>query len=63
MRYKSYSNIICPSPTEGATENIAESLAKKCFQCKISHTLKTIVFELLDNKKIGKLFSKYETIS
>ena len=26
MKYKLYSNIICPNPTEGATENVAEGL-------------------------------------
>ena len=33
---------------------------KKCTQCKRSHTLKTDVIELPDNKNIEKLFSKHE---
>ena len=37
-------------------------ITKKCTQCKTSHTLKTDVFELPDNRNIGKLFSKYELI-
>ena len=36
-------------------------ITKKCTQCKTSHTLKIDVSELLDNKNIGELFSKYET--
>ena len=35
-------------------------ITKKYTQSKTSHTLKIDVFELLDNKNIGKLFSKYE---
>ena len=35
-------------------------VTKKCTNCKTSHTLKTDVFELPDNKDIRKLFSKYE---
>ena len=34
---------------------------KKCTQFKISHTLKTDVFQLLDNKNVRKLFPNYET--
>ena len=34
-------------------------ITKVCVQCKTSHTLKTDVFELPDNKKIGKLFSQH----
>ena len=37
-------------------------MTKKCTQCKSSHTLKTDVFELPENKNIGKLFSKYEVL-
>ena len=37
-------------------------ITKTCTQCKTSHTLKTDVFELPDNRNIGKLFSKYELI-
>ena len=64
---KSYSNITYPSPAVAATENIVETfIAKKCTQCKTSHTLKIDVFdvfELLDKKIIGKLLSKNETFS
>ena len=38
-------------------------ITKKFTQCKTSHTLKIDVFELLDNKGIGKLFSKHERFS
>ena len=38
-------------------------ITKKFTQCKTSHTLKIDVFELLDNKDIGKLFSKHERFS
>ena len=34
-------------------------ITKKCSQNKTSHNLKIDVFELQDNKNIGKLFSKY----
>ena len=34
----------------------------KFTQCKISHTLKINVFEIPDNKTIGKLLSKYELL-
>ena len=37
-------------------------ITKNCTQCKTSHTLKTGVFVLSDNKKIGKLFSKYKLL-
>ena len=37
-------------------------ITKKYVQSKNSHTLKTDVFELPDNKNIGKLFSKYELL-
>ena len=56
MAYKLYSNITCPNPTEGATENIT----KTCTQRKTLHALKIDLFELSDNKNIGKLLSKYE---
>ena len=49
-----------PAPKEAATENIGEGLhfqnLKKFTQCKTSHTLKIDVFEIPDNKNIGKLF-------
>ena len=37
-------------------------ITKKYVQSKNPHTLKTDVFELPDNKNIGKLFSKYELL-
>ena len=33
---------------------------KKFTQCKTSCTLQMVVFEISDNKNIGKLFSKFE---
>ena len=36
-------------------------VTKKCTQWKTSHHLKLDAFEVLDNKNIRKLFSKYET--
>ena len=62
MGSKSYSNITCASPAEGATK-ISEKIfiTTKYFQYKTSHTLKIDVFELLDDKNIGKLCSKCET--
>ena len=35
-------------------------ITKKFTQCKTSRTLKADVFEISDNKNIGKLFSNYE---
>ena len=35
---------------------------KKFTQCKTSRTLQINVFEIPDNKNIGKLFSKYELL-
>ena len=35
-------------------------ITKKCIQCKTSHALWIDVFELPDNKNIGKFFSKNE---
>ena len=37
-------------------------ISNKFTQCKTSHTLKIDVFEIPDNKSIGKLFSKYELL-
>ena len=37
-------------------------ITKKCTQCEISNTLKQMIFELPDNKHIGKLFLKYELL-
>ena len=55
-----------PAPKEAATENTGEGLhfqnLEKFTQCKTSHTLKIDVFEIPDNKNIGKLFSKYEPL-
>ena len=36
-------------------------VTKKCTQCKTSHHLKLDAFEVLDNRNIRKLFSKYQT--
>ena len=61
MEYKLYLKITCPTPTESATENIENVfITMKCTQCKTSYTLKSDVFELPDNKNIGKLSLKYE---
>ena len=61
MGYKLYSNITCQIQQK-VLRKILEKvfITKKCTQCKTSHTLKTDVFELPDNKDIAKLFSKYE---
>ena len=37
-------------------------ITKKCTHRKTLHTLKSDVFELPDNKNIGKLFSKHELL-
>ena len=37
-------------------------VTQKFTQCKTSRTLKINVFKIPDNKKIGKLFSKYELL-
>ena len=37
-------------------------VTNKFTQCKTSRTLKVDVFEITDNKNIGKLFSKYELL-
>ena len=41
-------------------KHLSPIITKKCTQCKTPHTLKIDVFELLDNKTIGKLSSKNE---
>ena len=47
---------ILPGPNEGATDNIGEGLHYyELTQCKTLHILKTNVFEIPDNKKIGRL--------
>ena len=38
------------------------TVTNKFTQCKTSRTLKVDVFEITDNKNIGKLFSKYELL-
>ena len=64
MGYKLYSNITCLNPTKSDTEKMEKVfIFKKSTQRKTLKTLKTDVFELPDNKIIGKLFSKYELIS
>ena len=61
MGYKLYLNITSPDPIECAMEDIGEVLPyEKMYSSKTSHTLKTDVFELPDNKNFGKLFSKYQ---
>ena len=37
-------------------------VSKKFTQCKTSRTLQIDVFEIIDNKNIGKLFSEYELL-
>ena len=61
MRYKLYSNITCSNPKEFTMKNIIEGLHYwEITLCETLYNLKTDVFELLDNKNIGALFSKYE---
>ena len=50
-----YSNITCLD--RGCYEKYF--ITKKFTQFKTPHTLKIDVFEILDNKNIGKLFSKF----
>ena len=38
------------------------SITKKLTQRKTSRVLKTDVFQIRDDKKIGRLFSKYEVL-
>ena len=59
MGYKLYSNINFPSPIECATDNIRESF-HHVLNAKTPENLKIDVFQLTNNKNIGKLFSKYE---
>ena len=55
MGYKLYSNITCLNPTN--TDKMEKVfIFKKSTQRKTLKTLKTDVFELPDNKIIGKLF-------
>ena len=55
MGYKIYPNLTCL--IEGTTENIGEVfITKKFTQCERSCALKINVFEIPDNKNIGKLF-------
>ena len=64
MRYKSYSYINCPSQQKVPRKVLEKVfITKKCTRCKTSHTLKTDIFELSDNKDIGKLFGKYASSS
>ena len=46
MGYKLYSNITCPNAAEGVRKIFEKVfITKKYTQCKISHALKTYVFE------------------
>ena len=57
MGYKLYSNITCLNPTKCDTNKMEKVfIFKKSTQRKTLKTLKTDVFELPDNKIIGKLF-------
>ena len=63
MGCKIYSNITCPN------RKVLQKISEKAFirrssfnQCKTSRTFKIDVFKILDNKNIGKLFSKYELL-
>ena len=38
-------------------------VTKKCTQCKTLNTFKTDVFEIPNNRNIGKFFSKYDLFS
>ena len=53
---------ILPAPTVKVLRKILEKvfITKKFTQYKTSRSLKVHVFEVPDNKNIGKLFSKYE---
>ena len=59
MGFKKYIQILSVL-IEGATKNNGD--AKKCTRCVLSSSLKHDVFEIPDNKSIGKLFSKYELL-
>ena len=58
MGYKIYLNTTKQKVLRKILEKVY--ITKKFTQCKISRTLKPDVFEISDNKNIGKLFSKYE---
>ena len=62
MGYKSYSNILA-QVQQKVLWKIPEKafITKKCSQRKASHILKNNVFELVDDKNNGRLFSNYET--
>ena len=63
MECKLYSNSTCQIH-QNVLRKIMEKvyITKKCTQCKTSHTSKTDVFELPNNKNIEKLSSKYEVV-
>ena len=64
MVHKSLYGLLAKSQQNGLQKILQKvSITKKCTQCKTLHTLKINVFELLDNKNIAELFSKYETFS
>ena len=52
-------------PQQKVLQKILEKffITKKFTQCETSRILKIDVFKILDNKNIGKLFSKYELLS
>ena len=62
MRCKIYSNITCSNRKFYGKYGRRSSFTNKFTLCKISCTLKIDVFEIPDNKNIGKLFSKYEML-
>ena len=54
---------IFPTSTENARKILEKVFVTKKFtQCKALHTLKIDVFEIPDNKKIGKFFPKYKLL-
>ena len=58
MGYKIYLNTTKQKVLRKILEKVY--ITKKFTQCKTSRTLKADVFEISDNKNIGKLFSNYE---
>ena len=62
MGYKIYSNIHYLSQQKVLRKILEVFITKKFTQCKTSCTLKIDVFEILDNKNVEKLFSKYDLL-
>ena len=56
-----YSNITCPNRSYGKYWR-SFSLLRNLLNVKTSRTLKIDVFEISDNKHIGKLFSRYKLL-